>query len=175
MFIIGYMACGKTTFGRALSRRINREFIDLDQYIEQRFHKTINEIFAEQGEDEFRRIEAAMLRETGEFEDVIVSCGGGTPCFHNNMDYMLGRGEVVWLDAPVERITARLTRNRAKRPLMRDKSDEQIKAAVEAGLAERRQFYSRANIIFDSSKLEDKAQIDATISAFLREHPLNRH
>lgn len=171
MFIVGYMASGKTTFGRALARRLDKEFIDLDFYIEQRFRKSINEIFAEKGEEEFRRMESAMLREVGEFENVIISCGGGTPCFHDNMDYMLGRGDVVWLQATPGRISDRLVINSARRPLMRGKSREEIEEAVKQGLAMRCQYYSQANIQFPSDELEDRRQIDGTITKFLECYP----
>lgn len=170
VFIIGYMACGKSTFGRALARRLNRQFIDLDFYIEQRFRKSINEIFADKGEEEFRRIEASMLREAGEFEDVVVACGGGTPCFHNNMDYMLQRGDVVWLEASPERMTERLMINNARRPLMRGKSEEEIRATIDSALAQRAPFYSQANIRFNGDQLEDRRQIDTTVTKFLTLH-----
>ena len=170
---MGYMACGKTTFGRALARRLKLEFIDLDFYIEQRFRKTVKEIFAERGEEGFRKIEADMLREAGEFDNVLISCGGGTPCFSENMDYMLGRGNTIWLDTPIDRITARLVRNRAKRPLMANKSDDEIREAVEQGLAGRTPYYSRAQIRFSGELLEDKTQIDRTVDEFLGKHPMN--
>ena len=130
VFIIGYMACGKTTFGRALARTMGRDFIDLDFYIEQRFRLSIRDIFAQRGEVEFRRMEAAMLREVGEFSNVVVACGGGTPCHAGNMDYMLGRGLTVWLQASEERTVARLMANNARRPLMAGKSEEEIRVAV---------------------------------------------
>lgn len=170
MFIIGYMASGKTTFGRALARRTGMQFIDLDFYIEQRFRKSITEIFSEKGEDEFRRIEAAMLRETGEFEGVIISCGGGTPCFHNNMDYMLSRGDVVWLEASPGRITERLVLNSSHRPLMSGKTPEEIRITVEEGLTKRAPFYSKANIHFNGEQLEDRRQIDLTVNTFLEKY-----
>ncbi len=172
MFIIGYMASGKTTFGRALARRTGMQFIDLDFYIEQRFRKSITDIFSEKGEEEFRRMETEMLREAGEFEGVIVSCGGGTPCFHNNMDYMLSKGDVVWLEASPERITERLMINSSRRPLMRGKTPEEIRMAVDEGLAKRIPFYSKANIRFNGEELEDRRQIDRTVNAFLEKHPL---
>lgn len=171
IFLIGYMACGKTTFGRALARRSGMDFIDLDFYIEQRFRKSITQIFSEKGEEEFRRIESAMLREVGEFENVIISCGGGTPCFHDNIGYMLGRGDVVWLQASVERIVERLIINSSRRPLMKGKSPDELREAVEAGLAAREQYYSRAGIHFPSDQLEDRRQIDRTVDTFLAAHP----
>ena len=82
------MGAGKTTIGRVLARELGLDFYDLDWYIEDRFHKKIPDIFAEQGEEGFRDIERKMLHEVAEFENVIVSCGGGTPCFFDNMEYM---------------------------------------------------------------------------------------
>ena len=163
VFIIGYMACGKTTLGRALARELGREFIDLDFYIEQRFRRRISGIFATDGEGEFRRMEGAMLREVGEMSDVVVACGGGTPCQGDNMDYMLSRGLVVYLSTSVERIVERLRANRKRRPLMAEKSDDELRAAVEAGLASRRECYERAHVVQDGYYLEDKRQIAGTV------------
>ena len=81
IFLTGYMGSGKSTLGLRLAQKAGLSFIDLDHYIETRFRKTINEIFAEKGEKEFRIIERNMLREVGEFEDVIIATGGGAPCF----------------------------------------------------------------------------------------------
>ena len=171
IFIMGYMACGKTTFGRALARRLGREFIDLDFRIEQRFRTSIREIFASRGEEEFRNIEAAMLREVGEMENVVIACGGGTPCFHSNMDFMLANGATLWLEASPERIVERLTRNRSRRPLMADKSEEELLQAVVTGLEPRIPQYSRAEIRFNGDELENRRQIDASIDRFLAEQP----
>lgn len=171
IFIVGYMACGKTTFGRALARATGLEFIDLDFYIEQRFRTTINKIFADKGEAEFRRMEASMLREAGEFENVIISCGGGTPCYCGNMDYMLGRGDVIWLQSSVGRITERLIANSARRPLMAGKTPLQIAAAVEEGLSARRETYAQANIFHSGENLEDRRQIAEAITRFIANHP----
>ncbi len=167
LFILGYMACGKTTFGRALARATGREFIDLDFYIEQRFHKSIPEIFAERGENEFRRMESAMLREVGEFENVIIACGGGTPCFNGNMDYMLRQGTTLFLEASEERIISRLLINSSRRPLMAGKKPDEIRRSVRDGLAERMPFYTRAHIRFSGEELEDRNQISDTVTKFL--------
>ena len=88
ILLTGYMGAGKTTLGRALATKLGLTFIDLDCYIEERFRKTISQIFAEKGEEGFRDIERRMLHEVAEFEDIIISTGGGTPCFFDNIDYM---------------------------------------------------------------------------------------
>ena len=83
IFLIGYMGTGKSTLGRAVARLGDIRFIDLDHYIEGRFHRSVSQLFEERGEDGFRKVEQAMLHEVGEFEDVIIACGGGTPCFRS--------------------------------------------------------------------------------------------
>lgn len=171
IFIVGYMASGKTTLGRALARATGREFIDMDFRIEQRFHTTVGEIFRTRGESEFRRMEADMLREVGELEDVVIACGGGTPCYHGNMDYMRESGTTVWLDATPERIVERLERNRSRRPLMADKTEEELMAAVTAGLEMRKDHYARAGIKFNGDNLENRYQIDESVKRFFRENP----
>lgn len=171
IFIIGYMACGKTTFGRALAQATGKQFIDLDFYIEQRFHTTVSRIFAEKGEQEFRRIESAMLREAGEFENTIIACGGGTPCFNGNMDYMLERGLTLFLDTSAECMTRRLVENSSRRPLMAGKTPDEIQTAVADGLAARLPHYSRASIRFSGDDLEDRRQISRSIEKFLAAHP----
>lgn len=171
IFIAGYMASGKTTLGRALAKATGREFIDLDFRIEQRFHTTVREIFRTRGEEEFRRMEADMLREAGELEDVVIACGGGTPCFHSNMDYMSERGVTVWLDASPERIVERLVRNRSRRPLMADKTEAELLAAVTVGLEQREPYYSRAMIKFNGDNLENRYQIEDSVRRFFTENP----
>ena len=102
IILIGYMGSGKTTVGKALSKETGMMFYDLDWYIESRMRKTVSQIFAEKGEEGFRKIEHNMLHEVAEFEDVIISCGGGTPCFFDNMDYLNQQGDVVYLKATPE-------------------------------------------------------------------------
>lgn len=167
IFLVGYMACGKTTFGKALARATGREFIDLDFYIEQRYHTTVKRLFDERGESEFRRIEATMLREAGEFEDVVIACGGGTPCQGDNMDYMLGRGLTVWLRASTPRIVERLLRGGSKRPLVAGKNREELLVFVEEHLGSRRRHYERAEIEFGSNELESVREISSSVDRFL--------
>ena len=96
IILVGYMGAGKTTIGKALSQELGIVFYDLDWYIENRMRKTVAQIFAEKGEEGFRLIEHNMLHEIAEFEDVIISCGGGTPCFFDNMDYLNEQGQVIF-------------------------------------------------------------------------------
>ena len=99
IFLIGFMGSGKTTLGKALAQKLGVDFIDLDLYIETRYHKTVREIFAESGEERFRQIEKSLLHEVADFENVIIAAGGGTPCFFDNIDYMNGHGTCVYLKA----------------------------------------------------------------------------
>ena len=118
IFLTGYMGAGKTTLGKAYARALGLEFIDLDWYIESRYHRTISQLFAEQGEEKFRQIERNMLREAGEFENVVLSTGGGTPCFFDNMAYMKEQGQTVFLDVPVEVLFRRLRVAKQQRPIL---------------------------------------------------------
>jgi shikimate kinase len=108
VFLIGYMGCGKTTLGRELAAQMKVRYIDLDEYIVQQQGKSVVQIFAQVGEAAFRNLETAALHEVAAMTDVIVGCGGGTPCQADNMSLMNGAGITVWLVSSPERITARL-------------------------------------------------------------------
>ncbi|MDE6576805.1 MAG: shikimate kinase [Muribaculaceae bacterium] len=167
LFIIGYMGSGKTTFGKALAANTGMRFIDLDFYIEQRHHATVRDIFAKHGEAGFREIEREMLHEVANFEDVIISCGGGTPCFFDNMDYMNEMGTTLWLQASHDTLFSRLIRKREKRPLLAGHTDEEIKEIISTQLSSRAPFYSKAIHTWQSDSLEDRRQIDSNISDFM--------
>ncbi len=167
IFLVGYMGCGKSTIGRTVSRLTGMRFIDLDSYIENRYHATVSEIFASHGEAGFRDIEHRMLHEVAEFEDVIVACGGGTPCFMGNMDYMNGCGTTVFLDTPIDRLHSRLMRGRHKRPLIDGKTDSELLEFIVSALDKRRPHYSKAQMSFSSELLETKSEIENTAREFI--------
>ena len=159
IILIGYMGAGKTTIGKVLAREMGMEFYDLDNYIEDRFHQKIPDIFAEKGEEGFREIERKMLHEVAEFEDVIISCGGGTPCFFDNMDYMNTRGETVFLDAAPSVLKEHLKMGKTVRPLIQGKSEEELIAYIEESLQKRLPYYRRAKHALKIAVIQTKEQI----------------
>ena len=163
IFLIGYMGAGKTTLGKAFARAMGLTFIDLDWYIEERFHKTIRELFTERGEDAFRDLERRMLHEVGDFEDVVISVGGGTPCFFDNVDYMNSVGETVFLDVDIRVLFRRLKIAKHQRPLLDGKSDEELMQFIQEALQNRLPFYTRAKHTFNGEKLEDRRQIQQSV------------
>lgn len=164
VFLIGYMSSGKTTLGKAYSAATGLQFVDLDWYIEERMHKSISDLFAERGEDGFRLLEQKMLHEAGEFENVLIACGGGTPCFFDNMDYMNHTGETVFLDVCPEVLFRRLKIAKAKRPLLANKTDEELMQVITSALEKRLPYYSKAKWRFNAEELESYAQIDRAVS-----------
>lgn len=169
IFLIGYMGSGKTTLGRALGRRLGLQFIDLDLYIESRYMRTISQLFAERGEDKFRSIEREMLHEVAEMEDVVVACGGGTPCYYDNIDYMNRCGTTVFLSASEDRLFARLSINRNKRPLIKDLDNQSLRIFIRENLALRMPHYSKASHSFCGDRLEDVMQISTSVEKFIEE------
>ncbi len=160
IILIGYMGAGKTTLGKELARVTGRPFYDLDQYIESRTHMTIPQIFAERGEAGFREIEKNMLHEVAEFEDVILSCGGGTPCFSDNMDYLNRQGETVFLRAMPHVLKEHLLMGGSRRPLIQGKSPDELIGFIEENLQKRLPFYSKAKHIIDIDVIHTQEQIN---------------
>ena len=163
IILIGYMGAGKTTIGKTLSKELNFPFYDLDWYIENRRRKKVSEIFAEVGEEGFRKIEYNMLHEVAEFEDVIISCGGGTPCFFDNIDYMNRQGQVVYLKAQPEVLYKHLLMGKVERPLLKGKSPDELIAFIREQLAYREQFYNKAQYTVDVSLMDNYDKIKITI------------
>ena len=164
IILIGYMGSGKTTVGKALSKETGMMFYDLDWYIESRMRKSVSQIFAEKGEEGFRKIEYNMLHEVAEFEDVIISCGGGTPCFFDNMDYLNQQGDVVYLKASPETLYKHLLMAKVERPLLKDKTPDELIAYITEHLNEREPFYTKANHILDVSLMDNYDKINISVT-----------
>lgn len=169
LFLIGFMAAGKTTLGKALARDLGLQFIDLDHYIENRYCCTVSQLFADRGEEAFRQIERNLLHEVAEFEDVIISTGGGTPCFFDNIEYMNSKGTTVFLDASVDVIHTRLTIARIQRPLVKDKTAEELRQYITDMLAQRLPYYTQAQRTFCADYLEDNNQVVRSVERFKEE------
>ena len=157
------MGSGKTTIGRKLAKKLDFQFIDVDHFIENRQRKTINEIFSEKGEDAFRVMEHKALEEISLFENVIVSTGGGTPCFYNNMELMNKSGFTVYLKASPEELTKRLNVTKNKRPLLKEKTPEEMQVFIAENLKKRDYYYNQAQLIFDTEQLLAKPGINSIV------------
>ena len=158
------MGSGKTTVGKALSKETGMMFYDLDWYIESRMRKTVSQIFAERGEEAFRKLEHSMLHEVAEFEDVIISCGGGTPCFFDNMDYLNQQGDVVYLKASPEVLYNHLLMAKVERPLLKGKSPEELIAYITEHLKERAPYYEKARYTLDVDVLDNIDKIKDSVT-----------
>ncbi len=165
VFLVGYMGVGKTTIGKLLSKELNLQFIDLDKYIESRYRKTIQDIFAEKGESKFRVIEREMLREVATFQNVLISTGGGTPCFYNNMDVMNQQGITVYVKASVEQLVSRLQTSKNVRPIIQNKSPNELKDFITTHLAQRDEYYSKAKLTYHTKHLVSSAHLNESVKA----------
>jgi len=163
LYLVGYMGTGKTTVGKSLAEKLNRSFVDVDEFIENRYHHTIASIFEEKGEMGFREIERRALQEISEFENTVVSTGGGLPCFFDNMDVMNRTGITIYLKASVDDLLARLNLNKQKRPLIEGKSSEELQEFIELNLKKRESFYNQAAMVVDVPCCSTKREIDRWI------------
>ena len=163
IILVGYMGSGKTTVGRALAKSLDLPFYDLDWYIESRMRKTVKQLFDERGEDGFRQVERNMLHEVAEFENIVLSCGGGTPCFFDNMDYINQQGESVYLKCTTDVLVQHLKMGKTVRPLLLNKTPEEVVAFIEQQLRQREPFYTKAKHTLDVSLMDNFDKIQITV------------
>ncbi|MBF1575922.1 shikimate kinase [Hoylesella shahii] len=164
IILIGYMGAGKTTVGKALAAELGLRFYDLDWYIESRMRKTVAQLFAELGEEGFRRIERNMLHEVAEFEGVLISCGGGTPCFYDNMQYINQQGLTLYLKASPEVLYKHLKMGKSVRPLLLNKTPEEVQRFISEQLKAREQFYTRAQFTLDVNLMDNFDKIKISVA-----------
>ncbi|WP_321371032.1 shikimate kinase [uncultured Draconibacterium sp.] len=160
IYLIGYMGCGKSRMGRLLSEHMGMQFVDMDDYIEERNCRTIPQIFAEDGEDGFRKIERKALEELSEFTDVVIATGGGAPCFFDNIELMNKSGKTIFLNIDPAILADRLLKSKTERPLIKGKSRDELVAFIDDTLKKRKEFYSKARFEitepdFDLDKLQE--------------------
>ncbi|MDR1737467.1 MAG: shikimate kinase [Candidatus Symbiothrix sp.] len=159
IFLIGYMGAGKTTLGKELANRLNTPLIDTDLFIENRYRKSISDMFAEHGESGFREIERKILYEIADFEDVVVATGGGMPCFFDNMDCMNRAGKTVYLQVPEEELAARLYLLKRTRPLIKNKTQDEIRQFIAETLNFREKWYLQAQVVFPVYQMNNRAEV----------------
>lgn len=138
------MGCGKSTLGRRLAEHLHLQFVDMDHYIEMRNHKTVSQIFAEEGETEFRNKERKALEELSEFSNIVIATGGGAPCFFDNMELMNRTGKTIYMNINASILTDRLLKSKTERPLIMGKSRNELVAFIDENLQKRNVFYSLA-------------------------------
>ena len=174
VYLLGFMGAGKSHLGKQLAEFAGSAFVDIDDLLSAKTGMTINQVFEKYGEDYFRDLETTMLKEisekfisseekmeTGQKNDYIfIGCGGGTPCFNNNMEWMNQHGITVWLNPPIDVLFSRLKLEKDHRPLLMGLDDNQLLRFIENKLEERKIFY-------ELSKVEFKGN-DLTISNILK-------
>ncbi len=144
------MGSGKTTVGRLLADELDYSFVDLDTYIENRFQKKIQDIFSQQGEEKFREIENHALAEVAHMENVVVSTGGGAPCFFDNIDLIKSSGISIYLRLSPEKLAERLNKTNSQRPLLQGKMSDGMIDFIQEMLFVREPFYNQATYIVDN-------------------------
>jgi shikimate kinase len=154
LYLIGFMGVGKTSIGEQLALQYNVKFIDTDNEIEIKTNNNILNIFQKDGENHFRNLETETLKAISKKK--IVACGGGLPFYNNNMNFIKKSGISIYLKASEEEIFNRLFNRPKKRPLIKNKSDKDLKDFIKNTLAQREKFYLMADHIIDTSNLSEK-------------------
>jgi shikimate kinase len=149
IYIIGFMGSGKTTTGVKLAALLGWPFEDLDKSIEKNTGMTIPQIFAIHGETWFREVESKLLRNIDSHANTVISTGGGTPCYGDNMDFMLDTGLTLYLKLTPGQLKSRLSGTHNKRPLLKDLGDEDLLSFIEEKLSIREKWYNRAEMNFN--------------------------
>lgn len=153
IFLIGFMGSGKSYWGNRWAAKYELPFIDLDKLVEQKENKTIAAIFEENGEEYFRKLETDCLKAVSGKRSFIMACGGGAPCFNNNMQWMNEQGTTVYLSAAPEFLYNRVVEEKDRRPLLKNLAGSELFSFIEKKLEEREPFYRQAKIILPSEEL----------------------
>ena len=153
IYLIGYMGSGKTTIGKLLAEKLHLAFIDLDKHIEQETDKPITEIFEKEGEEKFRILEHEHLKKLLDKDNVVISLGGGTPCFHNNLELINKSGTSIYIEMNADALVKRLLNTKNKRPLIRDLNEVDLKYFIEVNLEKRLPIYRQAHLSVSAENL----------------------
>ncbi|MCH2084117.1 MAG: shikimate kinase [Saprospiraceae bacterium] len=155
IFLVGFMGSGKTYTGKGLAQLLDLSFIDLDDYIEEKEGMTIKSVFNNKGEAYFRELERNCLHEMTQFEAGIISCGGGTPCFFDNMKWINQNGFSIYLKAAPILLTQRLLPEMDHRPVLKGHNEKSLENFITQKLQERTVFYEMASVIIEQDQLQE--------------------
>ena len=159
VYLTGYMYSGKTSVGHKLASRLGYQWADLDRMLETTFHTSIPIFFKRYGEEAFRKIEQKMLHSTVDLDNIVISTGGGTPCFFDNIEWMNLHGTSIYFDVTVETLLRRAAQSKKPRPILAGLTDEQRSLYVRQQLSQRLPYYQKAQIIFPA----DQPDIDQLV------------
>ncbi|NBT14919.1 MAG: shikimate kinase [Chitinophagia bacterium] len=163
IFLIGFMGSGKSYLGKILSQKMGIPLIDLDEWIEKKYGRSISSIFSLEGEEAFRKMETAALDELNQLsiagKPLLVSTGGGTPCFNGNMEWMNQTGITVWLNPPIETLLSRLSGEKEHRPLVASLSQDELNDFVKQKIKDRTPFYNQAKLKVDQAAIDVESLI----------------
>jgi shikimate kinase len=167
VILIGYMGSGKTTSGKKLASRLGLDFVDTDTLIEQAENTTIPEIFANHGENHFRELEKKLVFQLKEKDNLLISTGGGLPCFNNLMDDLKELGITIYLKRPAKELANRVLNSKKKRPLTEGKSELELIEFIENALSERELIYNKAHIVADRT-IQNISSLEMAVKAYLK-------
>lgn len=170
------MGAGKSTLGKVAARKLGWQFIDLDDEIEQSLGEKIATVFAQSGESYFRQVEREMLEQVVNSLDrpTLLSCGGGTPCYLGNMEWMNKQGITLYLKVPTSILLGRLRMMRDSRPMLSHISNEELPLFIESLLEKREPFYKQAQLIYEEGSTDRNGIAQVIKTAFADAFPDNR-
>lgn len=149
------MGCGKTTHGKKLAKNLNCTFIDVDDVIVEEQGISINELFAQKGESNFRNIETETIKKLIDSNSkAVISLGGGAPCFNNNLGLLKQHGILVYIHLTPKALFSRLVNAKEERPLLKNKTDEELLNYIEDLLSKRESFYKQSHLTIDGINLD---------------------
>lgn len=159
IFLIGFMGCGKSYTGRHLAPLLGYEYVDMDKWIEEKEDLSIKEIFEQKGESYFRELEKTYLQQLDVHQNLIVSTGGGVPCFFDNIKVMNEKGITIYLNRSKEKVIERLIKGQHKRPLLAGLTPEQLADFYDERLSARKPFYEQAQLHVGDADVEAVAKL----------------
>ncbi|MEL7120603.1 MAG: shikimate kinase [Bacteroidota bacterium] len=169
IYLIGFMGSGKSYSGKRLAQRLQWDYLDLDDVIIDRNGLSINQIFSQHGEDFFRQSEKESLHSTINLSNTIISCGGGTPCFFDNMDWIKKNGLSFYLKVDPSLLLERLISQKDHRPLIHELDEDALMEFITTKIEERSKYYSQADYVFNQ-KLNDDSIVEKILQIMSKRH-----